>query len=65
MLGVACGSLGALTAVPAHNIAIGLDRVLAGDWSARSLPALHIDDASHPGLYALNDFVFIRGGGGS
>ena len=33
VLGVACGSLGALTAVAADQIADALDRVWAGDWT--------------------------------
>ncbi len=64
VLGVACGSLGALTSVHATRIAEGLDRVLEGDWRARKLPALHIEDQAGPDLYALNDFVFLRGGAG-
>ena len=65
VLGVGCGSLGALTSVHATRIAEGLDRVLEGDWQARRLPALQLDTPSdEPSLFALNDFVFIRGGAG-
>ena len=65
VLGVGCGSLGALTSVHATRIADGLDRVLGGDWNARRLPALRLDgDTDEPSLHALNDFVFIRGGAG-
>ena len=65
VLGVGCGSLGALASVHAIGIADGLDRVLDGDWEARRLPALRLQsDHDEPGLYALNDFVFIRGGAG-
>ena len=42
VLGVACGSLGALSAVSAEELAEALERVRAGDWIARSLPALAI-----------------------
>jgi NAD+ kinase len=65
VLGVGCGSLGALTSVHASRIADGLDRVLEGDWRARRLPALRLEsDVDEPALHALNDFVFIRGGAG-
>ena len=35
VLGVACGSLGALSAVDADRLAAALDRVAAGDWTPR------------------------------
>jgi NAD+ kinase len=60
VLGVACGSLGALTAVAADGIAGALDRVWAGDWTARSLPALAIGPADAPSDWAANDFVVVR-----
>ena len=40
VLGVACGSLGALTAVTADDIDDALDRVARGDYEERHLPAL-------------------------
>jgi NAD+ kinase len=64
VLGVACGSLGALTAVAADGIAGALDRVWAGDWTARSLPALAIGPADAPSDWAANDFVVVRRGAG-
>jgi NAD+ kinase len=64
VLGVACGSLGALTAVAAEAIAEALDRVWARDWTARSLPALAIGAADAPGDWAANDFVVVRRGAG-
>ena len=65
VLGVGCGSLGALTSVHATRIAEGLDRVLEGDWRPRRLHALQLDGGpDEPRLYGLNDFVFIRGGAG-
>ena len=65
VLGVGCGSLGALTSVHATRIAEGLERVLDGDWRPRRLPALQLEGPSgEPTLYALNDFVFMRGGAG-
>jgi NAD+ kinase len=65
VLGVGCGSLGALTSCHATRIAEGLDRVLEGNWQPRRLPALQLDGPTGDSrLYALNDFVFIRGGAG-
>lgn len=63
-LGVACGSLGALSAVTGDQIAGALDRVWAGDWTPRSVPALAIAAGEGHGDRALNDFVVVRGGAG-
>ena len=62
VLGVACGSLGALTAVPANRLAHALDKVRAGDWTPRRLPALAIHPADAPEEWAVNDFVVLRQG---
>lgn len=64
VLGVACGSLGALTAISADGLGHALDRVHAGDWTARRLPALAIQPADAPDEWALNDFVVARRGAG-
>jgi NAD+ kinase len=64
VLGVACGSLGALTSVTADKLDGALDRVATGHWTPRSLPAL---SAAHDGaepLHALNDLVLVRAGAG-
>ena len=63
VLGVACGSLGALTAVTAGELEDALDRVARGDFAPRRLPALV---AEHDGeeLTALNDLVLMRAGAG-
>jgi NAD+ kinase len=63
VLGVACGSLGALTAVTAEQLEEALDRVAAGDWTEKRLPALVIE---RPGgaLRALNDLVLVRAAAG-
>jgi NAD+ kinase len=60
VLGVACGSLGALAAVSAGELENALDRYHAGDWTPRKLPALGIGD----GNWAVNDFVVVRRAGG-
>jgi NAD+ kinase len=64
VLGVACGSLGALSAVTADELAPSLVRVRAGDWRPRSLPALSIRAAGAPDDWAANDWVVVRRGAG-
>jgi NAD+ kinase len=64
VLGVACGSLGALSAVTADRFVEALGRVWAGDWTARSLPALAIDAAEGADDWAINDLVVVRRGAG-
>jgi NAD+ kinase len=64
VLGVACGSLGALTAVAAEHLAEKLELVWAGEWTARSLPALAIAAAGAPDDWAANDWVVTRHGAG-
>ncbi len=63
VFGVACGSLGALTAVTADDVGAALDRVSTGDWTPRHLPALVI---AHEGgeWTAFNDLVLVRDGAG-
>ena len=61
VMGVACGSLGALTAVTAEELLGALDRFADGDWTPRALPALVT--ASQP-LVAVNDLVIVRKGAG-
>jgi NAD+ kinase len=62
VLGVACGSLGALTVVDADRITEALDRVAAGDWSARRLPALVVESDGQETLTGVNDLVIVRQG---
>lgn len=64
VLGIACGSLGVLTAIPAREIAVALDHFQAGEWIAHRVPALDIarDDGEH--LFALNDLAIVRAGQG-
>ena len=62
VLGVACGSLGALTATTAEELDGALRAVSAGRWHARRLPgvAVKAEEAEHD--VALNDLVIIRKG---
>jgi NAD+ kinase len=64
VLGVACGSLGALTAVRGDAFEDALERVLRGDWTARCLPALAIHPDEGQDEWAVNDFVVVRRGAG-
>jgi NAD+ kinase len=64
VLGVACGSLGALTATTADRIEEALHRVAAGDWNRRMLPALLVEREDGEDLHAINDLVLVRAGAG-
>ena len=63
VLGVAYGSLGALSAVPYAKLRAGLDRFAQGDWFGQRLPALTVTSAGHRFASAMNDVVVIRRGG--
>lgn len=63
VLGVAYGSLGALTTVAQDELRTGLDRFVAGDWRARRLPALAVGTGNGQLASAINDLVLARGGG--
>jgi NAD+ kinase len=63
VLGVAYGSLGALTTVPRGGLRAGLDRFAAGDWRARELPALEVRAGGELLARAINDLVIARGRG--
>ncbi len=63
VLGIACGSLGALTAVTADRAEAALDRVAAGAWTPRRLPAIALERDGSTRM-AINDAVLVRAGGG-
>jgi NAD+ kinase len=63
VLGVACGSLGALSAVTASELEQALDMFEAGQWSPRRLPALEATADGERVAWALNDFVLVRRAG--
>jgi NAD+ kinase len=63
VLGVACGSLGALSAVTADELDGALDRFRSGDWITRALPALEMT-SEHGADWAINDVVLVRRGAG-
>jgi NAD+ kinase len=62
VLGVACGSLGALTAVAAEDLRGALERVAAGQWSPRRLPGLRVTGDGGLERVAINDVVVVRRG---
>jgi NAD+ kinase len=62
VMGVACGSLGALTAVNAEDVADALDRVTAGQWAPRLLPGLQVSGDGMRPRTAINDMVVVRRG---
>lgn len=62
VLGVACGSLGALTATHADELRGALDRFAAGDWEARRLPGVAVAVDGNAPKVALNDLVVVRKG---
>ena len=64
VMGVACGSLGALTAVTAEHVDEALDRVAGGDWIPRRLPALEARREGEAPLAGVNDLVIVREGAG-
>jgi NAD+ kinase len=64
VLGVACGSLGALATVSAGEVTRALDRFSRGEWRPRRFPALSISRAEGDPLWALNDVAVVRAGGG-
>jgi NAD+ kinase len=63
VLGVACGSLGALTGTTGGRLEEALGKVAAGEWRARRLPALAADHAGGT-LRAVNDLVLVRASAG-
>jgi NAD+ kinase len=62
VLGVACGSLGALTAVAASDVAEALRDVAAGNWRPRVLPGVAVAADGGAPQVALNDLVVVRQG---
>jgi NAD+ kinase len=64
VLAVACGSLGALSAVTAGELDEALDRVRAGDWARCTVPALALSTSDGKHAIALNDVVLVRRGSG-
>ena len=64
VLGIACGSLGALATVAVPDVTRSLDRFSRGEWQPRPVPALAVTRADGEPLFALNDVAIARAGGG-
>jgi len=64
VLGIAMGSLGALTSAPASEIAAALDRFADGEWEARDLTGLRVSRDGESLEMAINDLVVVRRGSG-
>src|SRR3954470_9056450 len=63
VLGVACGSLGALSAVRAPDLVHALDSFVARAWTRRKLHALDVSVDGVTVAWAINDFVLVRKSG--
>lgn len=63
VLGVACGSLGALTALRADELLTALDQFQGGTWSRRQMHALEVTLDGEKSAWAINDLVLRRSGG--
>jgi NAD+ kinase len=64
VLGIACGSLGALATVAVPDVTRSLDRFSRGEWQPRMVPALALTRPEGEPLFALNDVAIVRAGGG-
>jgi NAD+ kinase len=63
VLGVACGSLGALAAVTAEGLDEAFQAYESGSWRRREIPALDVSVDGERVAWALNDFVAVRRAG--
>lgn len=62
VLGVACGSLGALTATSADDLTEALRALERGEWKPWRLPAMAVGADGGAPMFALNDLVVMRKG---
>ncbi len=62
VLGIACGSLGALTATSAAATEEALTKIAAGDWHRRALPGIAVSAEGSEPRVAINDLVVGRKG---
>jgi NAD+ kinase len=62
VLGIACGSLGALTATSAEATAEALTRIATGAWQRRVLPGIGAGAGGSEPQVAINDLVVVRKG---
>ena len=64
VLGVTCGSLGALTTVAAPDVGEALERFAQGAWAPQGLAALAVQTDEGRTIRAFNDIALVREGGG-
>ena len=64
VLGIACGSLGALANVMFPDAPRALERFSRGDWLPRRFPALSVARPVGESLFAVNDVALVRASGG-
>jgi NAD+ kinase len=64
VLGVTCGSLGALTTVAAPDVGQALERFAQGDWTPQAIAALAAQTDDGRTIRAFNDIALVREGGG-
>jgi NAD+ kinase len=64
VLGVACGSIGVLTSVPADHAIAALDLVHSGRWTPVDISGLELAWGDEHADVAINDVVVIRDGPG-
>jgi NAD+ kinase len=64
VLGVACGSIGALTSVTAERVSWALEQVASGRWTPVAVPGLEVAWRDKHGGVAINDVAIIRDGPG-
>lgn len=67
VLGIACGSLGALATVSVRDAKRSLERFGRGEWIPRRFPALSVgrgEGGAGEDLFALNDVTVVRSSGG-
>lgn len=62
VLGIACGSLGALTATSADATEEALTRFAADQWHRRVLPGVGVSADGSEAHHAINDLVVVRKG---
>lgn len=64
VLGVAQGSIGALTSLHVEVLGPGLEQVASGNWRARPLPGLEVVTEVGDRETAINDIAVVRAGVG-
>jgi NAD+ kinase len=62
VLGIACGSLGALTATTAEELDTALRAVAVGAWHPRTLPGVAVAGKDGEADVAINDLAVVRNG---